>query len=54
VIFAHVSWEAAALLAGGSVLGAQIGARYGRRLPASGLRALIVAVGVFGIIHLVS
>ena len=54
VIFAHVSWEAAGLLAGGAILGAQVGARYGRRLPASGLRALIVAVGVFGIVRLLA
>jgi uncharacterized protein len=54
VIFAHVSWEAAGLLAAGSIVGAQVGARYGRRLPAGGLRALIVAVGVFGIIRLLT
>src|SRR3954451_5218534 len=30
---AHVSWGAAALIAVGSTAGAQVGARYGRRLP---------------------
>jgi uncharacterized membrane protein YfcA len=54
VLFAHVSWEAAGLLAVGSALGAQVGARYGRRLPPNGLRALIVAAGTFGIVRLVT
>ncbi|HTU79858.1 MAG TPA: sulfite exporter TauE/SafE family protein [Solirubrobacteraceae bacterium] len=49
---AHVDWGPAAIIACASILGAQLGARYGRRLPANGLRALIVAVGVFAIVHL--
>lgn len=53
-IFAHVRWDAAGLLALGSILGAQLGARYGRRLPADGLRALIVAVGTFGIVRVLT
>jgi len=50
---AHVDWGPAAIIAGGSIVGAQLGARYGRRLPPNALRAVIVAVGVFAIVHLV-
>jgi uncharacterized membrane protein YfcA len=48
-----VSWEVAGLLAVGSALGGQLGARVGRRLPAPALRALIVAVGIAAILKLV-
>jgi len=51
---AHVEWAPAGLIAGSSILGAQLGARYGRRLPPRALRALIVAVGLFAIVRLVS
>jgi uncharacterized protein len=40
-----VAWEAVPLLLGGSVLGGQIGARYGRRIPANALRWVIAVVG---------
>ncbi|MBS1888249.1 MAG: sulfite exporter TauE/SafE family protein [Actinobacteria bacterium] len=46
VIVAHVAWEAAALLAVSSTVGAQIGARYGRRVPDEALRWIVVTVGV--------
>jgi hypothetical protein len=49
----HVVWSVAALLAGGSVLGGQLGARIGRRLPAAVLRGVVVAVGVAAIVELV-
>jgi uncharacterized membrane protein YfcA len=52
VIAAHVAWGAAALVAGGSILGGVLGARYGRRLPESALRAIIVIVGVSAIVRL--
>jgi uncharacterized membrane protein YfcA len=45
VIFAHVAWDAAALVAVGSVAGAQLGARYGRRIPDERLRWAVVTVG---------
>ncbi|MGH9029239.1 MAG: sulfite exporter TauE/SafE family protein [Acidimicrobiales bacterium] len=45
VAFAHVSWEAAGVLAAGSVVGGQIGGKIGRRLPPRWLRVVIVAVG---------
>jgi uncharacterized membrane protein YfcA len=52
VFAAHVEWAPAAIIAGSSIVGAQIGARYGRRLPPDGLRALIVLVGVAAIVQL--
>jgi hypothetical protein len=56
VIFAfaaHVSWDAAGLIAVGSVIGGVLGARYGRRLPAPALRLVIIAVGILAIVRLV-
>ena len=49
---AHVDWGPAAIIACTAIVGAQLGARYGRRLPPDGLRALIVVVGVFAIVRL--
>jgi hypothetical protein len=49
----HVSWGVAGLLAAGSALGGQLGARVGRRLPPPVLRGVIVAVGVAAILKLV-
>jgi uncharacterized membrane protein YfcA len=51
-VVAHVAWPAVGLIAAGSVSGAMLGARYGRRLPAAPLRALIVAVGIVAIVRL--
>jgi uncharacterized membrane protein YfcA len=51
---AHVEWGPAALIACGSIVGAQLGARYGRKLPPSALRGLIVVVGVVAIVRLVA
>jgi uncharacterized membrane protein YfcA len=51
VFAAHVQWPPAAILACSSILGAQIGARYGRRLNPIALRALIVVVGIAAIVH---
>jgi len=44
-VVADVDWQVAGLIAAGSVVGAQIGATYGRRLPSAALRAFIVVVG---------
>jgi len=52
VIVAHVAWGPAAIIAASSVLGAQLGARYGQRLNPTALRALIVVVGIFAIVSL--
>jgi uncharacterized membrane protein YfcA len=54
VFAAHVDWGPAAIIAAGSILGAQLGARYGRRLPPSALRAVIVVVGIFAIVRLLA
>jgi uncharacterized membrane protein YfcA len=51
---AHVEWGPAALIACGSIVGAQLGARYGRKLPPSALRGLIVVVGIAAIVRLVA
>ncbi|MDE3130598.1 MAG: sulfite exporter TauE/SafE family protein [Acidobacteriota bacterium] len=53
VIAAHVAWDVAALIAGGSIIGGLLGARYGRRLSPIALRALIVVVGAVAIERLV-
>jgi uncharacterized membrane protein YfcA len=52
-LVAHVDWGPVAIIAGTSILGAQLGARYGRRLPPDALRAIIVLVGVFAIVRLI-
>jgi uncharacterized membrane protein YfcA len=52
VFAAHVDWGPAGLIAASAILGAQLGARYGRRLPPAGLRALIVVVGISAIVQL--
>lgn len=44
-----VDWSVAGLIAVGSVIGGQVGATVGRRLPASVLRGVIVVVGVIAI-----
>jgi uncharacterized membrane protein YfcA len=54
MLAAHVDWGPAAIIAAGSIVGAQLGARYGRRLPGAGLRAIVVVVGVFAIVRLLS
>jgi len=46
VLVAHVDWAVVALIAGGSVIGGQLGGHYGRRLPTGVLRACVVAVGL--------
>jgi hypothetical protein len=53
VIVAHVAWDAAALVAVGSIAGAQIGARCGRRIPDQTLRWTVVTVGVIVAIVLI-
>jgi uncharacterized membrane protein YfcA len=50
IVVAHVDWTAAGLIAVGSVVGGQIGATVGRRLPPNVLRAIIVVVGVAALV----
>ncbi|WP_149180109.1 sulfite exporter TauE/SafE family protein [Streptomyces sp. TRM49041] len=52
VFAAHFDWTAVALIAVGSTIGGQLGARVGRRLPAKALRVLIVAIGGAAILQL--
>src|SRR4051794_31577223 len=56
VIFAFaapVEWPVVPLLAAGAAVGGLVAGRYGRRIPATVLRWLIVAVGVVAIVQLV-
>jgi uncharacterized membrane protein YfcA len=46
MLVAHVAWGAAALIAAGSTVGAQVGAHYGRRLHPEVLRWVVVVYGV--------
>jgi uncharacterized protein len=52
MVVADVDYQAAALVAAGSVLGGVVGGRYGRRLPVGVLRAIIVAMGALAIVRL--
>jgi uncharacterized membrane protein YfcA len=54
VAFDRISWEAAGLIAVGSLLGGWLGARYGRRLSPNALRIVIVIVGLIGLYRLVT
>jgi uncharacterized membrane protein YfcA len=54
VLVADVAWGPAALIAAGSVVGAQLAARYGRRLSSEALRAVIVVVGLAAIVELLA
>jgi uncharacterized membrane protein YfcA len=55
IAVADVAWEAAALIAVGSVVGAQVGARYGRHIPSEVLRWIVVIGGaVVAVILLVT
>lgn len=50
IAVADVDWRVVALIAVGSVVGAQIGATVGRRLPGGVLRIVIVVVGVAALV----
>ena len=52
VFVAHVAWEVVVLIAVGSVVGGQVGAHVGRRLPAQWLRVLIVVIGIVAAVRL--
>jgi uncharacterized membrane protein YfcA len=45
IAVADVAWSAAALIAAGSIVGAQVGARYGRHIPSEVLRWIVVIGG---------
>lgn len=46
IVVAEVDWRVAGLIAGGAVIGGQLGATVGRRLPPTVLRVCIVIVGL--------
>ncbi len=52
IAVADVDWVVVALIALGSVVGGQLGAGVGRRLPAPVLRGVIVAVGLVALVAL--
>jgi hypothetical protein len=54
IFAAHIAWAPAGLIAAGSLIGGIVGARAGRRLKPSVLRAVIVVVGIAAIIHLLA
>lgn len=49
-VVADVDWLIVVLIGAGAILGGQVGASYGRRLPAPVLRAVIVVVGVIALV----
>jgi len=46
IVMADVDWQAAAIVAVGATIGGGLGGRYGRRLPSSALRVILVAVAL--------
>lgn len=46
VVSADIAWEVVGLVAAGSIVGGQLGAAFGRRLPPATLRAVVVLVGL--------
>lgn len=54
VAFDRISWPAAGLIAGGSLVGGWLGAHYGRRLSPTALRAAIVVVSLIGVYRLLT
>jgi uncharacterized protein len=54
VVVADIAWGAALLIAAGALVGGALGSRYGRRLPPTVLRGMIVVVGVLAIADLLS
>ncbi|MGV0717764.1 sulfite exporter TauE/SafE family protein [Mycolicibacterium sp. XJ662] len=54
VAFDRISWAAAGLIAGGSLIGGYLGSHYGRRLSPNALRAVIVVVGTIGLYRLLT
>ncbi|WP_407440955.1 sulfite exporter TauE/SafE family protein [Rhodococcus sp. (in: high G+C Gram-positive bacteria)] len=54
VAFERIDWTVAALIAVGSLIGGYLGARFGRRLSPTVLRAVIVTVGLIGLYRLLA
>ena len=49
VAYGRINWTVVGLIAVGSALGGAVGAKYGRRLSPTALRAVIVIVGLIGL-----
>ena len=54
ILATHIDWGVAGLIAAGSIIGGQVGARVGKRLPPWGLRVIIVCVGTAALIKLLT
>jgi uncharacterized membrane protein YfcA len=54
ILATHIDWGVAGLIAAGSIIGGQVGARIGRRLPPWGLRVVIVCVGTAALVKLLA
>jgi hypothetical protein len=54
IIATHIDWGVAGLIAAGAILGGQVGARIGRKLPPWGLRVLIICVGTVALVKLLT
>jgi uncharacterized protein len=54
IIATHIDWGVAGLIAAGAILGGQLGARVGRKLPPWGLRVLIICVGIAALVKLLA
>ena len=53
VAWDKIDWKVVGLIAAGSLLGGQLGARIGRRLPPAVLRAVILVIGVVALVKIV-
>ena len=54
IVVAEVDWTVVALIAGGSIIGGQLGATVGRRLSPTVLRGVIVVVGTIAVVRLLT
>ncbi|UGQ13980.1 sulfite exporter TauE/SafE family protein [Yinghuangia sp. ASG 101] len=54
IVVADVAWLVVTLIAVGSIIGGQIGAKIGRKLPPNALRAVIVVVGIIAVVRLLA
>jgi len=50
ILVAHVDWAIAGVIAAGSIAGALLAARVGRRMSPAVLRAVIVVIGVTALV----
>jgi uncharacterized membrane protein YfcA len=52
VAWDRIDWQVVGLIGAGSLLGGQLGARIGRRLPPGVLRAVILAIGLLALVKI--